>query len=140
MILLKKRLGQSSIEFILIISVVALILVSTFIIAQRKTGEAQKQKTDSTAQELANLINAEIEMAARSPSIYAREFTIPETLNGEAYELELNNQTEITIQIGGSEYVVFLNHNVSGDLQKGRNIIQKEDGTVDYLITITALS
>ena len=140
MILLNKRLGQSSIEFILIIAIIALILASTFIIAQRKTVDAQKQKTDSTAQELANLILAEIEMAASTSNTYAREFTIPETLNGEAYDLEFNNQTEITIRAGGSEHVVFLSHNVSGNLQKGRNLIQKEGGATDYLITITALS
>jgi len=140
MILSKKRKGQSSVEFIWIIAVIVFIVVSILIIVQRKTVDAQKQRTDSSAQELARLISAEIEMAASSPNTYSREFAIPETLNGEAYDLELTNQTEITIRIRGSEYVIFLNHTISGSLQKGKNLIQKEGGATDYLITITALN
>ncbi|MBN2053181.1 class III signal peptide-containing protein [Candidatus Woesearchaeota archaeon] len=140
MILFKKRFGQGSTEFILIIAAVIVILTGIVILVQWKLGEAKKQGTDSNAQELANLIRAEIQMAADSSSTYSREFFIPETLNGEDYDIRFNNQTEIAIIVNGREFVIFLNHAVNGSLQKGRNLIQKDNLPDNPQITITPLN
>ena len=140
MILVRRVCGQGTLEFVLIFGFFILIIIGSILIIQKQTAESQKQKTYAQLEEFGNVIRTEIQSAQSSQGEYSREFFIPETINGKDYQISLYNNSEIIIKIEDIDYVVFLDNNVKGNIDKGKHLIKKEGGTEDYNIIINPLN
>ena len=135
MSVLKRKKGQSSTEFIIVAGTLFLILIGVFFMVQRQMANAKNQRIYDELEELGDLIRTEIQNARASSGTYTREFFIPETVDGKEYIL-FNNEREIIIKFIEYEHIIFLEHNLSGDIQKGANVIHKQGNTVNYTLSI----
>ncbi|MBW2990495.1 hypothetical protein KY348_02190 [Candidatus Woesearchaeota archaeon] len=133
--MLKRKKGQSSTEFILVLGAVFLISLGALIMIQKQVADSKKQKTYVKTGELGNLILAEVQNAKASQGFYSRKFFIPETINENEYLL-MHNNSEITIKVEDLEYILFLEHNVSGKIRKGWNVIEKQGTSTNYTISV----
>ncbi|MBW2990494.1 right-handed parallel beta-helix repeat-containing protein [Candidatus Woesearchaeota archaeon] len=126
----KKKFGQSSLEFVMITSVMFLIFMGTVMVIQGKISGAQQARLYASMEGLANVVNTEIRMAHSVQGDYSRKFSLPWNVEGYNYSISLYNKTEIIITTPDFDYVVFLDQNVSGAIGKGRNLIKKENDNI----------
>lgn len=133
----KKWLGQGSVEFALIVAVLVLILAVFLVVIQKQSANAGRERIQDQADKFSRIIRNEITKASESPGIYSREFHLPETINGLDYNITLHNASEIVIRVQDNDYVIFLDSNVRGSIQKGYNLIEKVGEGAKFNITIT---
>jgi hypothetical protein len=130
LVFLSDRRAQSTIEFVILIGFSLFIFLSFFIIIENNSINAQEQVTNSELRELQHLVTSEFDFAAGASPGYSRVFTLPELLGGLNYSVELIDGQEISIIYKDHETVSFLPWDVSGNISKGRNIIEKVGGTL----------
>lgn len=130
MIFLKKKIGQSSIEFVLIAGVMFFIFIGMFVVIQGRMAGAYKTRLYNSLEGLSNLVTTEIRLAKSSQGDYSREFFLPEVIGGYNYSINIYDKTEIVITVEDFDYVVFLDYNVSGDIGKRGNLIKNDKGNV----------
>ena len=126
----RRKRGQGSTEFVLISSIMFLIFIGMFIVIQGRISSAQKTQLFNSLDEMGRVINTEIRMADSVKGFYARKFFLPDTLGGYNYSLVLKNKSEIAIKAGDTDYVLFLDDNVSGNITKGWNVIRKWEDNI----------
>ena len=132
---LKRKRGQSSIEFVLIAAVMFFIFIGAVVVIQGRMAGAHRTKLYYVLEGLDNLVSTEIRMADSSEGDYLRKFFLPQLVSGYNYSIGISGGTEIVIGATDFEYVIFLDQNISGSIGKGWNLINKTDGN----ITITNL-
>lgn len=135
MIFLKKKKGQSSLEFVLIASIMFFVFIGMFIIIQGRIAGAYRTRLYDSLEDLGNLVSTEVRLAYSAEGDYSREFFLPEAIGGYNYSINIYNKTEIEINAEDINYLVFLDCNVSGGIGKRRNLIKNKDDN----ITITNL-
>ncbi|MBU1198310.1 MAG: pilus assembly protein [Nanoarchaeota archaeon] len=128
--LANKKKGQSSVEFVLIASVMFLVFLGMFAVIQGRLTGAYKNRLYNSMTELSNVVATEIRLAGSFNDYYSREFYIPYVVSGYEYSISLQNQNEIVISSEDLSYVLFLDINVSGDIDKGINLINKTDDNI----------
>jgi len=128
----KKRLGQSSVEFVLISSLMFLVFLGMFVVIQSSMAGAYRDRLYAIMEQMSNLVSTEMRMAYNSPGDYAREFSLPPTLEGYIYNINITNSSEISIQSEDIDYVIFLDYNLNdgSNISIGKNLITKVDGNV----------
>ena len=130
MIFLKKKTGQSSIEFVLIAGVMFFIFIGMFVVIQGRMAGAYKTRLYNSLEGLSNLVTTEVRLAESSQGDYSREFFLPEVIGGYNYSINIYDKTEVVITVENFDYVVFLDYNVSGDIGKRLNLIKNDKGNV----------
>ncbi len=125
---MKKRRSQSGIEFLIILGLVLFSFTVFFIAIGTQTEEKGKEKENLLIKNLALGIQDEINIATEASDGYIREFSVPELILGRDYSIEI---------VDGSIYIKTTRNalslkikEVDGQIQKGRNIIKKQDGKV----------
>ncbi len=120
--------AQGVIEFIILFGVALLFFVVIIATIQESQSQKNKEKERLIAQNVALDIQDEINLAAESSDGYERNFTTPENIIGLDYTINVS-QGYIFLTLG--DYVVDYNVvQVVGQIQKGNNLIKKENGTV----------
>ncbi len=126
------RKAQVSMEFVLLMTFMILAFTVVFIVVQQKAGEIQSSLTGSQAEEIANILKNEVEMAYTATDGYLKEFWIPDYINGEAYTVDIKDQSELIIEYKDQTYLSFLATNVTGNIHsdKGYHLISKNNGII----------
>jgi len=106
-----------------------LVFTITFVVVQKKTITVTNEITDKQTTEVSNIIKNEVDMASVALDGYKKQFWIPDYINGEEYDINLTDQSELTIKYKDKIHVAFLSANVSGSISpnKGYHIIRKDN-------------
>ena len=132
----KKRLGQSSVEFVLISSLMFMVFLGMFVVIQSSMAGAYRDRLYATMAQMSNLVSTEVRMAYNSPGEYSREFSLPPLLEGHIYTISIPDLTEVSIRSEDLDYVIFLDYNLSAgsNITIGKNLITKVDGNITIQI------
>ena len=121
----KNRFGQTSLEFLLIIAFMTIMFVSFFALANSRLAESAEQKSFQTAADIAAIVKNQVELVAVVNSGFSTAFVVPQTVNGNTYNITIIDKRELIVIYNDYEHVEFLPVNVSGQLQFGENILSK---------------
>lgn len=124
-----KLKSQSAVEFIFLASFMLLVVVGFFAVTSSKMLEAREEGSKKIAQDIAEFAYREIEIAKSVNDGYTRNFTMPQTVNGVSYSINITDNRELAVNYSGYEYIKFLS-NVTGNITKGSNRISKRNGFV----------
>ncbi len=85
------RRGQSSLEFLAMVSLSALLLAGLYGVMASKQSQAFTYQNSQTAEKVAEQVSFQVEMALVQGDGYSRVFSVPERIGGEFYTVELIN-------------------------------------------------
>lgn len=85
--------GQSSIEFLTYVSLASLALAAMYAVMAEKQGKAFEFQNRKQAQQVAEDVGFEVEMALVQGDGYSRVFSLPENLAGNNYNVTVVNGT-----------------------------------------------
>ncbi|MFB6292126.1 MAG: hypothetical protein ABEI58_01895 [Candidatus Nanohaloarchaea archaeon] len=95
--------GQSSLEFLAMVSLSALLLAALYGVMASKQSQAFTYQNRQTAEKVAEMVSFQVEMALVQGEGYSRVFSVPERIGGEHYTVQL---------INGSSYLRWGNESV----------------------------
>ena len=122
------KLGQGTIEFIVIFGAAILFFIVFSTVLQMENSERTGQKETVFLQSVTLDIRDEIMLAAESSEGYFREFYVPKNIFGKEYDI---NFTESYVYcFMGKQSFSYKIVNVTGEVKKGINNISKENGTI----------
>lgn len=120
--------GQGAIEFVVIFGALLAFFIIFFSIVQLNIADKNEDKERVIAQSVALDIQNEINIAAEASEGYIREFSIPQSILGKDYDVNiLQGRMHFDMEGYSTSYQV---SNVTGSLIKGNNIIRKKNGEV----------
>jgi hypothetical protein len=122
----KRKRAQSSIEFTIIVGVMSFIMLGAFIVIQGRTLSIHRDYMNTAMDKLGNMMRIEVMLASKAEGGYAREFILPYSVSGYNYSVNISGRNELSISMGGAEYVIFTNDNISGNISKGKNLIRHD--------------
>ena len=124
------RRAQGAVEFVFISTVMLLFFTAAFIVAQTNYIKVQDARYQESIQFVFDRVEAEINAANQAGDGYEREFSIPRTLGGIPYELDLAlNETPqakdaLILRIQEEEYFRFSRVAINGSLSTGAHLIR----------------
>lgn len=122
--------SQSAIEFVMVTGIVLFSFVVFFIVIGENMSDKIKERQNNNLKEIALTVKNEIDLAFYSDEGYIREFEVPLDINGQEYEIEIINQM-VSIKTTDEKYGLAIPvQNISGQINKGDNIIKKQNGRV----------
>lgn len=132
---MKLKKSQAAFEFLILAGVMMAIFVMFFAIASEKIVEFNEARRDKVAQDIMDVVTAELELAQQSMDGYTRNFTMPPTIEGNDYEMRINRfeRNYITLMYTGKLYDQVINIDLEGDgntVYKGINQIKKKNGKI----------
>lgn len=126
---MQNKKAQGVIEFIIIFSAALFFFIVFFSVIQMNTEEKNLEKARIVSQNIVLGIQDEINLAAQSSNGYQREFEIPQNILGREYEINISG-SYIYLTLGEKISVSYKISNITGSLQKGNNLIKKENDSV----------
>ncbi len=122
--------AQSAIEFLILTGAVLFFFISMLAVFQQDLALKAKEKRNLEVQEIALTVQNEINIAAEATDGYQRQFKVPQTILNLDYSITLDSGV-VYINTADNRHAMALPiQNVTGNIQKGTNIIQKQDGIV----------
>ena len=122
--------SQSATEFVILASFMLLVILGFFAVTSSKLIEAREEGNRKIAKDIADFAYKEIELANSLNNGYIRTFALPEKVNGISYSINITDNRELAVNYLDNEYVRFLPPNVSGNIGKGLNQINKSNGII----------
>ena len=122
--------SQSAIEFIILIGAVLFIFISLSLVFQQNLREKNAEKRNQEVFNLAKSVQQEIDLAAISSDGYQRTFTLPSRIIKADYNVTLIDNFVYIKTLDNRHALSLPVKNLSGQIQKGNNIIRKINGTV----------
>jgi hypothetical protein len=124
-------LAQVSIEFIVLVSVLILVLLTVIYYNSSFYLQINSAKNYNDAQTISDQISSEINLALQVGSGYSRSFYVPEKIsNSIDYNVTVSNYATVLGWNGGYVTSTILAENISGNLIKGQNTIKNLNGTI----------
>jgi hypothetical protein len=120
--------SQSSIEFMILVGAVLFIFITISLALQTTTVSKSKEKRALEVQNLALIVRNEIDLAFSSLDGYERTFNIPQKIINLDYTIILDNGVVYIITEDSSVALSLSTKPVTGQLQKGDNLIRKMGG------------
>lgn len=130
--MLTSRKAEISIEFVIFIGILLVFFIFFFGIIGFKTADINESSLYTNAQNIANKIANEINIAAGMEGYY-REFSIPEKLvSGDNYSVNINVDYRFVQLLWNGKNVVsnLMTDQISGNITPGTNRIKNEGGVV----------
>ncbi len=124
------RKSQSAIEFITLASFMLLIVLGFLVVTSSNLLSAKEEGNKKIAEDIADFAYREIEIAKSVNNGYIRTFSMPQTVNGVSYTIDITDNRELAVSYLDYEFVKFLPANVSGNISKGLNKITKYNGII----------
>ena len=125
---MKKKKAQAAIEFIVLIVILFSVFMVYTVSTRKKIDEIRDKKEYVLLTDAVKMAQNEILTAVKVEDGYYREFDMPETLEGIEYNISITGAA-ITGNTENHEQVAII-PSVNGTLNKGANIITKQDGIV----------
>lgn len=122
--------AQSSLELAIILSILMLFTVAIFAFIQARMSSAIKERDNYLVQGIGDIISTEVNLALSVNGDYYREFNLPFSIEGKNYSIQTTGPSDIEITIEDSSQVVFLNTDVVGSFQQGKNIVKKTNDVI----------
>jgi hypothetical protein len=121
--------AQTGIEFLIIASIAFLILSTFFILINAGVEDKNKEKETLLVRNLALSVVDEVNIAFESSNGYTRYFNIPETIIGKDFEISVVNNKSVYVVTDDNSVSMSIKQ-ISGDVRKGDNKIQKLNETI----------
>lgn len=96
--------GQSSIEFLTLISLSTLVLAGLYGVMVSKQGRANDFNNRQTADLVAEKVSFQVEMALVQGDGYSRVFNVPEEIGGRSYNITVSAGSTI-VEWGGKSHI-----------------------------------
>ena len=125
-----KKKSQSAIEFVVLVGFVLFFFFATYVIVQENTSKKQQDRQSLIVKETALAVQDEINLAFQSSEGYNRNFIIPEKVGNQEYSIEITEGMVYIRTDDGKNAMAFPVQNVTGQLVKGGNKIEKENGQI----------
>jgi len=132
--------SQAAFEFIVLASVMMGIFVVFFAITSENIIDMNDARRDKVAQDIMDTVVAELELAQQSMDGYTRNFTMPEYVEGNPYEIHINNigpgKNILTLMYMDKLYnqqVSVTLEGASNAVYKGINQVKKTQGKITVL-------
>src|SRR3989344_3707563 len=122
--------SQSAMEFVLLATFMLMVMLGFFAVTSSRFLEAKEEGNKKIAEDIADFAYREIEIAKSVNNGYIRSFSLPGTVNGVEYTINITENRELTVNYLGYEFIRFLPANVSGNLTKGIVQIRRMNGVV----------
>ena len=122
--------SQSAMEFMIIVGVLLLIVLGISYTFYQNISEKEKQQKNLVFHELAKTVQKEIELASKTFDGYQREFEIPDKVAEKEYNITIVESVVFVQTTDGKIALALPVKNVTGQIQKGQNIIRKINGSV----------
>lgn len=126
--------GQTSIEFVILVGAVLFFVVTFLFYLQTNVQENDQERVAFLLRDTALTVQEEINLASKSAEGYSRTFTLPQDIVGHNYTIQIVSGLAYIRTSDGKNALSFPVSNITGDVQKGNNVIQKSNGMV-YLNT-----
>ncbi|MBN2142268.1 hypothetical protein JW711_02970 [Candidatus Woesearchaeota archaeon] len=128
----REKGAQSGIELVVIIGILALAVLGVFGILAYKFGIAERENMFLLLEGVSNIVSSEVNLATQVDGDYYREFTLPDTIGKQDYEILRPNSKEMVFRNEKGEYVLFFESDIHGEIHKGSNIIKKTNGSISF--------
>ena len=128
----KIKLGQSAIEFIILVGAVFFFFIIFLISLQIQRADQFAEQRNNQVKETASIVQDEINYAFSSRDGYERKFTLPENIEGIKYCINITDGG-VYIKTSNSKNALSLPipKNVTGSVGIGDNIIINKAGIVN---------
>ena len=134
--------GQAANELAMVLGIMILFLVAFLAVLGDRLVVATDDRARGLAEDIAEVIESELVLAANAQDGYSRVFTLPESLDGMPYALVLLNRTNteanfsevvLTVNTSSGEYTAIkvLPDNIFGAFSLGSNLVRKRNGLVN---------
>lgn len=120
--------SQVAMEFIMLISLAFMIMVVFAAVTRESMVDLRKEEEYVALKDVVHTAQSEITTAASVEDGYRREFSIPASLGGIDYTIEISGSYLIA-QSKNHEYLLKISP-VAGNITKGVNVIRKSNGVV----------
>ena len=124
------RKGQSSVEFIIVVGAALFFFSAIFIAFQWADAERTWSSQYSELLDMAYSVQEEIALAHSVNDGYVREFFLPKYVARVDYEIEIVDAFLYVRSIDGKHSFSVPVLNVTGNIQKGENIVKRMNGVV----------
>ena len=125
-----KKKGQSAVEFLILIGAILFFFVAFLYMINLNISDKLRENKDLTIQEIAFQVQDEINLAHESVDGYYRKFELPLNVLGSEYEINVTAGVVYVRTTNGKHAIALPVVNVTGDVLKGTNVIQKNNGVV----------
>lgn len=127
---IKNSRSQTATEFVAMVSFLLFFFAVFFLAIQGNMSTKMRENKDLAIKEIALTAQDELNLALESTDGYYREFKIPQTLNGQEYDINITEGL-VYVRTVDNKYAIALPvANVTGDIRKDVNIIKKENGEI----------
>ena len=128
--MMEKKKAQSTAEFLILIGGVVFFFLVFLLAVQVNITDKTRENKNLVLQDIARSVQDEINLATDSSDGYYRNFTVPDKLINSDYQINVQEDF-VYVRTTDNKYAIALPvANVTGDVQKGSNIIRKKNGKV----------
>lgn len=125
-----QKKAQSAIEFIIIVGFVLFFFIMFIGFMQSQALDKTYEKRNLILKNTLQSVQEEINLASTSVDGYYREFTLPQTILNLEYEINIIENIVYANTTNQKHAMALPIKNVTGTINPGTNIIEKENGTV----------
>lgn len=121
--------SQTSTEFLFLIGIAFIVSLIFTVVSLSQQKEINLEKEFILLKDVGLKLQSEIFLASNVEDGYYRAFSIPEKLDNLDYNISISNSTFIVAESKNQLFIVRI-PTVNGTINKGNNIIQKNDGKI----------
>lgn len=125
---LRLKRGQIALEFMIMFGFAAFLLLLFLSITLARTIDFNNQRQSQLVKDLALGTQKEINLAFESRDGYYHEFKLPQSLLGISYDVTIKDT--LLIVNSSKEEIDVVIPRLTGNIQKGTNIIKRQGGIV----------
>lgn len=122
--------AQSSIEFVILVGAMLFFFSILAVIFQQTLADKAIERRSLIVQDIATTVQNEIDLASVSLDGYERTFKIPQDVMNIGYTINITENVVYIITEDNKHAVAFRIKNVTGNIEKGENLIRKLNGTI----------
>lgn len=122
--------SQTAIEFMILIGFVLFFFTVFFLAIGGNMSDKLREKKNLDIKDIALTVQDEINLALQSSDGYSRNFTLPEKIGNEDYDIDIVGDM-VYVRTVDNKYAIALPvANVTGNIRKNENTIKKENGEI----------
>ncbi len=128
--LLRSSRAQLSIEIMALFSFLIMLLSAIMFVSYRDKLEIIRYTDEVYARNILETIRVSINTVVIEGNGFSTEFTIPQTLNGAAYNITASGNGMYLTWSGNSQKIRVITANINGTITRGVNKIRNENGVI----------